>query len=267
MYIVRSILKFKKKCQHAFEQLTKHILITPPQPIEVHIIKCETNDDDNDIDGPENALVDTQLKEPGENMTPKNLISTDEDGSDSDFPSEPPHKNAGILASKPNKKLSKTAKAPPKTKVIDVSNPTSLKPRYIKTKGLFECRICASRHKTQENYMKHIQSMHMPKPVFKCSTCSKEFGTRGFFEMHEKVCSADTSEPPQLKQRITCELCGASLKHTGSYRRHMQERHKPRRISCTLCPKMFVCKRDMEKHACTGETNNPVDKILLNVKS
>ena len=52
-----------------------------------------------------------------------------------------------------------------------------------------------------------------------------------------------------LSQCLTCTLCGAVIKHTANFRRHMKQHLNPRRFPCQWCTAAFGRKDNLKTHA------------------
>ncbi|XP_018020859.1 sex determination protein fruitless isoform X1 [Hyalella azteca] len=59
---------------------------------------------------------------------------------------------------------------------------------------------------------------------------------------------ADVSAQAKDAKCLTCQLCGANIKHTANFRRHMKQHLNPRRFPCPWCSAAFGRKDNLKTH-------------------
>ncbi|KAF2363439.1 BTB/POZ domain, partial [Trinorchestia longiramus] len=59
---------------------------------------------------------------------------------------------------------------------------------------------------------------------------------------------ADVTSQAKDAKCLTCQLCGANIKHTANFRRHMKQHLNPRRFPCPWCSAAFGRKDNLKTH-------------------
>lgn len=109
----------------------------------------------------------------------------------------------------------------------------------------FVCDVCGHNTSVSQSALNyHIKNMHTEegntkKPCPICGFLIKDHNNRG---MEYHIRNHHTAP------RVTCTICGESIKHELALRRHIARRHGEKRHVCQFCEKAFPDKRRLRDH-------------------
>ncbi|XP_070570861.1 zinc finger protein 93-like [Ptychodera flava] len=128
----------------------------------------------------------------------------------------------------------------------------SSKPKRLKKKTV-GCSKCPKTFRFRSRLVLHMERSHGDAKPFQCKTCQKGFARSSSLRSHRRRNCSKPDKQPQVRvtqstedkkkyyyysrvERVTCNLCGRSVRGPKMLKKHMQshEVHK-----CEHCPKQF----------------------------
>jgi len=100
------------------------------------------------------------------------------------------------------------------------------------------CDICGKTFTSSSGHFIHMKSVHEAEET-PCDLCGKVFRSYIHLAEHKK----DFHVEP-----VTCELCGATVKHLARHMRTVHKEDSKKTFQCDFCGKGFNEKRRLERH-------------------
>ena len=111
--------------------------------------------------------------------------------------------------------------------------------RFVHNKK-YSCHICFRPFSKPQLLASHI-SVHTGHRLLKCSTCGKEYASKGTLRKHEYLHTG--GEGP-----LICEFCELRFPSSDSLKYHVKDKHKIKDSKCELCGKTFFSKGSLKEH-------------------
>lgn len=132
------------------------------------------------------------------------------------------------------------------------------------------CKICDTSYKNSKSLYIHTRVKHLnikwdkkkssvKKFLYICEKCGQEFSSRLAMEKHERTdCGSRT------QNRVKCEICDKSYKHSHSLYIHMRAIHLKNynkyTYTCAKCGRKFVARNALENHEQSNCGQSPIYK-------
>ena len=137
--------------------------------------------------------------------------------------------------------------------------------------GHTKCSSCDKQCYSIQKLREHIRAKHMAQISYKCSVCSKCFGSGYSLKLHKRchkeklfkchLChkyfdtqsNLNTHSKEQLGLLYKCSYCKRDFAQERSLKSHRKMCKKqpggpPPKVSCDLCSKKFTYEKDLKKH-------------------
>ena len=108
---------------------------------------------------------------------------------------------------------------------------------------VFECPFgaCQQKFLRQLKFEDHLTT-HTGTVRYTCRKCQKQFGQRGSWMEHEKMCLFGN------KLEHVCQMCSLAFKHRGSLKYHRESIHENRKFQCQ-CGRTFRYQPNLKRHS------------------
>lgn len=121
------------------------------------------------------------------------------------------------------------------------------------------CDHCSKEFNVRNVLKSHITLVHDRMLMHQCEQCGKKFNSACHLEEHYETHDI-------IPDRFKCQYCDKVYSTSGSYRRHLRQRHyslnpalKKRDYSCDVCKKSFISEKYFKNHL---QAKNHKDKYL-----
>ncbi|XP_050518872.1 zinc finger protein 567-like [Diabrotica virgifera virgifera] len=118
-------------------------------------------------------------------------------------------------------------------------------------KFVWECKVCCKEHESKESLLEHYE---MHKTIAEhLEDCSED--------QADKYVFLDTDD-----EKVTCDLCLATLKNKATYHIHLQQRHRSKENYCEICKYNFANEFSLSIHNAT-HSSDPSTFVCVICKS
>ena len=137
-----------------------------------------------------------------------------------------------------------------------------MKQATIRLERLSKCTICKMTFKKNDNFKRHIETVHMKAKNFPCEDCGKEFSSKAILTAHTQsthkgirfdcnMCDNTFASKTHLRTHVKvtheegmaatlhCSRCSYSSVKKANLKRHMLEVHAKRKEKCDFCEVYF----------------------------
>ena len=110
---------------------------------------------------------------------------------------------------------------------------------FIKTKALFDCKICGKDFASKAGVQIHHKREHL-KRRYSCSACDAEFKQTVHLQVHFRVHHGGI--------KFGCTRCNSTHNTKSGLKKHVESIHEGRKWKCHLCSKEFNQKGALKTH-------------------
>ena len=117
------------------------------------------------------------------------------------------------------------------------------------------CTVSRKQSADEKQYRAHAEKrVTQKRKNHQCKICSESFSSKTALNHHQVTQHA--SDKTTMEKPFICEKCGARFQTQALLNSHLA-RHEGARVKCSVCAKMLMNKRNLEKHMITHTDKKP----------